>query len=275
MTDNRIGEIKAIQKRIVNALEAGEDVSKLRNELARVRAEIAAEAEVTELKKIAGQRQALRDKAEAVKARVQKQGEAIDGFLKARDNVVAQLQPMLEPLRELARMGKATWEGDGGECYLYNDPGHFQGAVWGIPKELLPADFKCPTLVMAEPGERSHGKATEALAYFQWCIGILSSFQKGSMTSHSKPSDDSLLLDNEPETTEANCLVCQHEKVAEINEALKSGRPLRELETEYNVSRSTLSRHKNRCLNPGAIRMKPVGMEESDTASANKTYFGV
>jgi len=247
--------IKQIQKQIVVKLEAGEDVSQLTRQLAEERAKIAAQAEVLELKKIADARQALRDKAEAVKIKVQKQGEAIDNFLGKRDDVVKQLQPMLEPLKELARMGRATWEGDGGECYLYNDAGQFLGAVRDIPKELLPADFKCPTLEMALPGERSFGKAKEALLYFQSCLGILSNFQKGYMTPDSKPGDDSLLLDNEPETTEVNCLVCGHPEVEAINKRLKEGKSLRDLEAEYNVSRSTLSRHKNRCLNLGAVRV--------------------
>jgi uncharacterized protein YerC len=271
MTD-KLAEVKRLQKEVVKALETGKDPAPLLKELADVRAAIAMEAEKAELQKIVVARKALKDKAETVKVRVQKQGEAIDAFLKARDNVVNQLQPMLEPLKELAKMGRATWEDDGGECYLYNDAAQFQGAVRGIPKELLPADFNCPALVMAEGSQRSHGKVTEALAYFQWCIGILSNFQKGYMTPHSQTADDSLLLDNETETTEANCLVCGHPEVEAINKSLKEGKSLRDLEAEYKISRSTLSRHKNRCLNLDAIRMVKAE-PESPTVSANQTFF--
>jgi len=272
MTDNRLAEIKAIQKRIVNALEAREDVSQLRNELARVRAEIAADAEIAELKKITVRRQSLKDKAAKVIATVADQDAAITTFLKARDALLTKLQELQEPLKELAQMGNTSWEANPGKCYLYNDVGAFSAAVIDIPKELLPADFSCHTLEMIQGSERSFGKARQAWQYFEYCIGILSSFKKGSMSVHARSTDDSLLLDNEPETTEANCLVCQHERVAEINEALKSGRPLRELETEFGISRSTLSRHKNRCLNLGAIRIVKAE-PESPTASSDQTFF--
>ncbi|HUU63186.1 MAG TPA: hypothetical protein VMX96_04610 [Dehalococcoidia bacterium] len=249
--------IKAIQKQIVAKIEAGEDVSELTRQLARVRAEIAAQVEVQELRKIAEQRQALRDRAEAVKVKAKKQGEAIDRFLTSRDNILPQLLALIEPVKELAKMGMASWERDPGECYLYNDSGPFQGDMRGIPIQLLPQDFKCPTLEMTAPGERSFGKASEALRYFEACIGILANFRKGYMTAYSQPTDDSLLLDNEPETSEVelNCRVCNHEKVAEINKALQNSRSLRDIETEFNVSRSTLSRHKNNCLNLGAVRL--------------------
>lgn len=256
MTDNTLGEIKALQKRVVKALETGQEPAPILKELAELRAKIAMETEREQLQKIADQRKALKNSAEAVKAKVQKQGDAVDAFLKTRDNVVKQLQAMLEPLKELAKMGRASWENDSGECYLYNDAGQFQGDVRRIPKELLPEDFKCPTLEMMAPGERSHGKATEALHYFQSCIGILSNFQKGYMTTHSQTADDTLLLDNEPETIEANCLVCSHAQAEAINKGLKEGKSLRELETKFNVSRSTLSRHKNRCLGLGAIQIR-------------------
>ena len=97
-------------------------------------------------------------------------------------------------------------------------------------------------------------KESEALKYLQYSIGILADFRKGFMSSHSKPTDDSLLLDNETEPPAVNCLVCNHEKLEDINRALQDGRPLRELETEFDISRSTLSRHKNSCLNLGGVR---------------------
>jgi len=248
--------VRELQGRLVKALETNQDPAPILKEIAELRARQATKADLEQAKKVAGERQALRDKAEAVKVKVQTQGEAIDTFLKARDAILPKLQELQEPLRELAQMGNTSWEANPGKCYLFNDVGSFSVSVIDIPKELLPADFSCPSLEMIQPGERSFGKAREALQYFQYCIGILSSLKKGSMNVHARPTDDSLLLDNEPETTEANCLVCQHEKVAEINEALKSGRPLRDLETEFNVSRSTLSRHKNNCLNLGAVRIR-------------------
>lgn len=255
-------------------METGRDPAPIQKELADLRAMIAAEEELAELQKIANERQALRDNAEAVKSKVQKQGEAIDAFLEARDAMLPRLQELQEPLEELAQLANPSWESNPGQCYLFNDAGYFSASVIDIPKELLPKDFSCPTLEMTLPGERSFGKAREALQYFQYCIGILSNFKKGSMNIHARPTDDSLLLDigdNETSEIELNCRVCNHEKVKEINEALKVGRPLRELETQYSVSRSTLSRHKNNCLNAGAIRVRIE--PETPAASANQTYF--
>ncbi|GAI78909.1 unnamed protein product [marine sediment metagenome] len=61
----------------------------------------------------------------------------------------------------------------------------------------------------------------------------------------------------EGETTEveSSCRVCQHRERGAIDKALQEGRSLRDIETEFNVSRSTLSRHKNHCLNLRAIRL--------------------
>ena len=255
MTDT----IKAIQKQIIVKLEAGEDVSELIRRLAQERAKIAAQAEVEQLKKIADERQALRDKAEAVKAKVQKQGEAIDTFLKARDTLVSQLQPLIEPMSELAKMTAASWEREPGACYSgFGDMGQFAGAVRSVPKGYLPADFGCAFLEMAGGEVDALGKASEAYGYFMAAYGILASLQKGVSTLPLRPAEGLMAIDNEPETTsevELNCRVCSHEKVEAINKALQEGRSLRDIETEFNVSRSTLSRHKNNCLNLGVIRI--------------------
>lgn len=258
MTTNRIREI---QKQIVANLERGEDISELSRQLATERAEIASQAEVEELQKIAGARQALRERAEGVKATVARQATAIDEFLAHRDKILPQLQELIGPMRELARMGRASWDdkdGKPGECYIYNDPGQFQGAVRGIPRELLP-DFKCPTLEMAIPGESSFGKSTAALYYFEACAGVLANFRRGSMKPFAASTDEGLLLDTEPETgpepETGSCIVCSHPEAEAINKQLKEGKSLRDLEAEFSVSRSTLSRHKNRCLNLGAMRI--------------------
>ncbi|MFC1980256.1 hypothetical protein ACFLVS_05365, partial [Chloroflexota bacterium] len=159
--------IKAIQKQIIVKLEAGEDVSDLTRRLAQERAKIAAQAEVEQLKKIADERQALWEKAEVVKAKVQKQGEAIDAFLKARDTLVSQLQPLLEPMSELAKMAAAGWEREPGACYSgFGDIPQFAAAVKGIPEGYLPADFGCPFLEMIGGQVDALNKASEAYSYF-------------------------------------------------------------------------------------------------------------
>lgn len=266
MTD----KIAIIKKRIVEKLEKGEDVSDLSRQLDEERAKIVAHADIEELQKVADARQALRGRAEDIKATVARQAAAIDAFLAYRDKILPQLQELIEPMKELARMGKASWDdtdGKPGECFIYNDPGPFQAAVRDIPKELLPADFKCPTLEMAIPSERSVGKSTVALYYLGACIGILANFRKGFMAPFAASTDDSLLLDNEPET--GSCIVCSHPEAETINKQLREGKSLRDLEVEHHISRSSLSRHRNRCLNLGAIRVEP----ESPAASSNQTFF--
>jgi len=249
--------IKAIQKQIIIKLEAGEDVSELTRRLAQERAKIAAQAEIEQLKKIADERQALRDKAEAIKTKVQKQGEAIDAFLKARDTLVSQLQPLLEPMSELAKMAAAAWEREPGACYSgFGDIRQFAAAVNQVPKGYLPADFGCPFLEMAGGQVDALGKASEAHGYFTAAVGILAGFQKGVSALPLKPVEGLMAIDNEPETEAGSCIVCSHAEVETINNLLRQGKPLREIESQFDVSRSTLSRHRSRCLNIGAIRVR-------------------
>ena len=59
--------VTILQKEIVKALEAGQDPAPILKELGELRAKLAAEGELAELQKVANERQALRDKAEAVK----------------------------------------------------------------------------------------------------------------------------------------------------------------------------------------------------------------
>ena len=239
--------IRELQAKLVKALEEKRDTAPILRQIAEEKARQATGADLAEAEKIARERQELKDKAEKVTAKVERQGKAIDAFLEARSALLERLEPLVEPLQELAGMGAASWERGSGECYLYNDHGQFTGAVRGIPREMLPDGFSCPTLAMLAPGETSYGKAEDASRYLQYAVGILQSYTKGAMPAITREGDDSLLLDGEPELT-GGCLVCQHERLDMINDALQDERPLRELEAEYNVSRSTLSRHKNRCL---------------------------
>lgn len=246
MTDS-LTEIKALQKQIVKALELGEDPAPILQELADLRASIAMAAEREEFQKIADARQRLRDKAEAVKATTQKQGAAIDTVLQKRDILLAQLKPFMQPLQELAEMASPSWERFPGSCYLYSSPAAFQGSVISIPRELLGADFSCPTLEMTEPGEHSPGKMVQALQYLAYCLGILQSFRKGSMLAHPRPTDGSLLLDSEPYPEpypDPPCKVCQHPEREAIDSALTEGASLRDIASQYGISKSTVDRHK-------------------------------
>ena len=233
--------IKAIQQQIVKAMEAGKDTSALLKELADVRAAIAMEAEKAELEKIVSARKALKDKAELIQAKVQKQGEAIDAFLKARDFVVEGLAPLLEKVKELPALHD--------ECFAqFHDP-MVAGYTFQEAKGFLPADLTVPYLQLGQGTTNAYDASRQALYYLAAGYGLLANLKRIE-TKPQQPQKDSILdVDDEPGfEAVTNCSVCLNEKAAEINKALQQGRPLRELETEFNISRSTLSRHKRKCL---------------------------
>ncbi len=243
MTDT----IKAIQKQIVTKLEAGEDITGLTRQLTRERAKIAAQAEVEQLKKIADERQTLRDKAEAIKVKVQKQGEAIDSFLKARDTITETLAPIVDKAKELPELQK--------NCYAeFNDIQQFAWTVRNIPLDYLGKGFGCPLLESQDGLTDPRDRAAQAIWYINAGLGLLQSLKRGlSQLPLSKAEG---LLEVEPETEAGSCIVCSHAEVEAINNLLRQGRPLRDIESEFGVSRSSLSRHKNNCLNLGAVRMR-------------------
>ena len=244
MTDT----IKAIQKQIVAKLEVGEDVSELTRRLAQERARIAAQIEVEELKKIVDERQQLRDKAAKVQEKVKLQGEAIDAFLKVRDAIITPLAELVEKARDLPKLQS--------ECYAqYHDAFVFGGDMRQIPKGYLLADFNCPILDMASGVSESYDVAAQAFFYLQSGLGLLANLTKGEMTIPGKPAGE---FDGElePETESGSCIVCSHPEVEAINSLLRQGKPLRDIEAEFDVSRSSLSRHKNNCLNLGAVRVR-------------------
>ncbi|MFC1944690.1 hypothetical protein ACFLX5_04290 [Chloroflexota bacterium] len=102
---------------------------------------------------------------------------------------------------------------------------------------------------------------TFKLWYMHATYGYLAHLAKGDMAAFQREVDDGVGHDTENEgdenqSQEGGCIVCHHEAVEAINKRLQEGTPLRELESEYGISRSTLSRHRNRCLNLGAIRVQ-------------------
>jgi hypothetical protein len=256
--------ITELQKRVVKALESGQDPAPILKELAELRASIAMEAEKAELQKITDQRQQLRDKAEAIKGKVQKQGEAISRFLELRDSLVSQLQPLIEPMKELAKM--QTMQRDGpGECYAgYSALPQFAGDVRGIPIDYLDKNFGCPFLTMKGGKVDARNKAGEACNYLVWAVGILSNFESRVSPLPLKPAEGLMAI--EPESETGSCIVCSHEKVEAINNLLRQSKPLRDIEAKFAVSRSSLSRHKNHL---DVIRVEP----QSPAASANQTFF--
>lgn len=250
--------VKGLQQRIVKALETGQDPAPLLKELAELRAKIAADAQaevdLAELQKVATERQVIRGKIEAVKAKVQKQGEGIDAFLKARDTLVSQLKQLLEPMGELAKMGAVTLDYQGREpgiCYIFNSRSQFNGAVSQIPEGYLPRDFGCPFLQIEGGKVDCREKAAEANKFLNNAHSILVGFTKGISIRPLQPATEGLIVvDIEPESegetaeVESSCLVCRHREREAIDKALQDGRSLRDIEAEFGVSRSSLSRHK-------------------------------
>jgi DNA invertase Pin-like site-specific DNA recombinase len=101
----------------------------------------------------------------------------------------------------------------------------------------------------------SYNRAAQAVWYIGTGLGLLQSLQRVGRPFPERPAGRVEAIEAETSEIELNCLVCSHEKAEAINKALQDGRSLRELETEYNISRSTLSRHKNRCLGLSAARI--------------------
>ncbi|MDD5095224.1 MAG: hypothetical protein PHV74_12740 [Dehalococcoidia bacterium] len=248
MTDSRLGEIKALQKKIVLGLEHGEDISELSHELARVRQEIAAAAEVEELQKVADQRKALKDRAEAVKTKIERQGQAIDSFLRARDEICKGLAPIIERAKGLPKVQS--------ECYAeYHDPGQLCGQV-RLPEGYLPKALKVPMLEGRDGIADAHDRAAQAYFYLSAGLGLLQSLKREDRPFPERPAGEFEAIE-ESETFEEppTCSACAHAQVEMINQRLKEGVSLRTLEEQFGISKSTLSRHKRKCLGIEAVRM--------------------
>ena len=240
--------ITGLQQQIVKALETGNDPGPILKELGELRAKIAQEAELAELQKIAEKRQALRDRAEEVKEKIRLQSEAIDAFLKARDAITTALAPILEQARELPALQAKCSEQYRGSSDL----------AWAtkLPEGYLPKELTIPFVEGKDKISETYDRAAQAVFYIGAGLGLLQSLKREDRPIPEREATEFEAIEPETSEVEPNCRVCNHEKVEEINKALQNGRPLRELETEFDVSRSTLSRHKNNCLSLGAIRIR-------------------
>lgn len=238
--------VTGLQKRIVKALETGKDPAPLLKELGELRAKIAAEAELAELQKIADERQKKWDFAAKVQEKVKLQGEAIDAFLKLRDSITEALSPILERAQELPKLQEACYE-------QYHDPFVFAAVVKTIPKGYLSMDgFNCPMLEMTSGVTDSYDVAAQGLFYLQAGCGLLANLTKGKLTlTHpEKPAGD---FDGDLEADiypDLSCGVCKHPEREAIDKALQNGRSLRDIETEFGISKSSLSRHKQHIAVP-------------------------
>jgi len=235
--------IAQIRQKIVEAQERGECTSALEKQLRQARLEEATKAEVAELQKIASQRLEWQKQADKVQEKVKKQGELITHFLELRDAITGPLKDLIDQAWASGLIKAQN------ECYeQYHDVFQFGATVRGIPKNgYLPEGFCCPQLIMANGKDYSQDKAAEALYYMQAAYGFLMNLTKGEMTVFQQEVDDGVGHDTENEGDEGqsqSCKVCAHAEVEAINKLLRQGRHLRDIESEFDVSRSSLSRHK-------------------------------
>jgi hypothetical protein len=171
-------ELQKLQKKIIEALEEGKDTAALQKELRELKANIEANREIEELKKVADQRLLLKDKAAKILKTVSKQSKAISEFLEKRDLLIEKIKPLIEPFKELVKLQAASFEREPGSCYLINDIGQFNAMIKDIPADYLPKGFGCEFLTMEGGKVEATGKANEAYFYFLAAYGILTAFSK-------------------------------------------------------------------------------------------------
>lgn len=232
-----LASIRELQKRIVRALETGQDPAPILKELADLRASIAMEAEKAELQKIVNERQALRDKAEAVKVKVQKQGEAIDTFLKARDSITEALIPILQRAMELPGLQN--------ECYSqYHAPGEMS-FLMKLPEGYLPKGLAIPMLEGADRVSDAYDRAAQAVWYIGAGCGLLQSLIRTdrSLLERAATEFEAIEPDADPYPGPP-CKVCQDPEREAIDKAIKEGVSLRDIASQYGISKSTVDRHK-------------------------------
>ena len=254
-------QFKDLQKRIVLAREKGEDPAPILKEQAELRAKIAAAAEIEAADQIVKQRQDLRDKAEAIKAQVQVQNDAISAFLKARDALVTELAPLVEKSSELMALQEL--------CYSQFGIGQI-GLIPKLPESYLSSSLRISILTSRDGTSDERQRTSQGVFYLRSGLGCLQSIialdnpiQHRAATEFEEINEPQLLMPvekqswmvtSEPETdTETNyinCCVCQHPQAGAINEALRTGvLSLRDIEAKYpGVSRSSLSRHEMKHL---------------------------
>lgn len=164
-----------IRKQIVEALENGEDTSKLETQLKQARLAEQTKAEVSELQAIATRRLDWQKKAEAIQDKAERQGNAIDAFLELRDSITGSLKDLLDQARALPKAQD--------ECYAnFHDTFQFGAAVRRIPANgFLPEDFSLPMLEMAGGKVSAYDKGAEGLWYLQAAYGTLANLKKGEI----------------------------------------------------------------------------------------------
>jgi hypothetical protein len=231
--------INEIRKRIVSALQLGQDTSDLERQLKQKRQEEATRLEVSELAAIAQKRHAWQMKALAIREKAQRQGAAIDAFLAQRDRIMPLLRAVVEQVEILNGMQPA--------CFSeYNNYSAYD-LTRDLPQGFLLNDFNMPLL---EHDKEYAVELSEAiLLHLRRAYDALAGAKKAPIKPlPGQPVKDGL-LDDGPEMQEvieeSRCTICQHPELAAIDQDLKADVPLRTIEEKYpGTSRSSLSRHK-------------------------------
>ncbi|MFA5064955.1 MAG: helix-turn-helix domain-containing protein [Dehalococcoidia bacterium] len=228
-------EIKELQKKIVTSLEKGTDPAPLLKELSDLRAKIASNAELAVVKKIADERQRLRDSASQVQEKVKLQSEAIDTFLKLRDSITTSLKELLEQALPLIKLQS--------DCYIqYHNVGKLAWMA-KLPNGYLPEDLTVPFLTMGGAPMDPYDASAQAFFYLRSGHGLLVALKREERPIPKRLAGEFEAIDNDP-YPDPPCSVCQHPEKEAIDKAIKEGVSLRDIADKYGPSKSTLSRHK-------------------------------
>ena len=233
-------EIESIRTRIVEALAEGKPTGDLERQLVEARTAEATRLELDTLRPQAERRRQRREQAAALVEPAKAQSEAIDRFLAARDAVIGPLLELLPKAGELVS--------------LQNSATVLRGFVAPALAEFLPPGFTTPVITGKDGVSDCHDRAAEALYYIRSGCGLLQSLQRenravlGQVTPTAGTDDDEDDSADEVETVGVACSICRHERATDIVAALESGRSLRDIGAEFNVSKSALSRHRGHLL---------------------------
>lgn len=222
-------QIQSLRAQIVESLSRGESTIELETKLKDARAAAASSAEVDSLRGKAEQIRQRRERAARLVQDAKAQSEAIDCFLAARDAVIGPLLELLPKAVELVS--------------LQNSATVLRGFVDPALAEFLPPGFTTPVIAGKDGVSDCHDRAAEAVFYLRSGCGLLQSLQRENRVVMGQPAraDDHVVA---AETGEPACSICAHPERASIDRFLYEKRPLRSLEEEFGVSRSSLSRHR-------------------------------
>ena len=229
-----MSNISDLRKRIVAALIKGEPVDGLERQLRQAKVDELEKTEMVELKRIAEQRLGWEKKVVEIKGRIGKQSEAVKRYLVARDAILAPIEAMIAQVKALAAMEQEA------TAYRACD---FSEDTRALPLQFG-ADLRDPTL-----GHRhwtGFDTTAQAAKYLEDAHDLLSGMYTFDYSpSSSEPLKDDLASSDVHDAVEfRECNVCQHKDRTAIDLALQANQSLRDIESQFGVSKSSLHRHK-------------------------------